>query len=55
MSINLFDLTGKQIYYQKITNSETQIELENLPKNVYLLQVADQNKTIKTFKIIKNN
>ena len=55
LSYQLFDLTGKQIYYQKITNSETQIELENLPKNVYLLQVADQNKTIKTFKIIKNN
>ena len=44
-----------QILNQKITSSETKIDLDNLSKNVYLLQVMNQIGTIKTFKIIKNN
>ena len=55
LNFQLFDLAGKQIINQKITSSETKIDLDNLSKNVYLLQVMNQIGTIKTFKIIKNN
>ncbi len=55
LNFQLFDLAGKQILNQKIITSETKIDLDNLSKNVYLLQVMNQSNTIKTFKIIKNN
>ncbi len=54
LNYQIFDLAGKQILNQKIINSETKIDLDNLSKNVYLLQVMNQSNTIKTFKIIKN-
>jgi hypothetical protein len=59
LSYQLFDITGKQIANEQVTNSETSISLENLNAAIYLLQVIDSNeaisnKTIKTFKIIKN-
>ncbi|WP_310556157.1 T9SS type A sorting domain-containing protein [Flavobacterium sp.] len=58
-SYQLFDMAGKQIFKEKIKNSETSISLENLNASIYFLQVIDTVKpiskqTIKTFKIIKN-
>jgi Secretion system C-terminal sorting domain len=50
----LSDVTGKQLQSRKITEGETQIQMENLPQAVYFLNVLENNKTIKTFKIIKN-
>jgi hypothetical protein len=50
----LYDINGKQIQNQKITTSETQISMEDLAKSIYLLNVLDNNKLLKTFKIIKN-
>ncbi len=55
LSYQLSDLNGKRIYNQKITDSETVINLENLPPAIYFLTVTTKNKAIKTFKIIKNN
>ena len=54
LQINLSDITGKLLQSQKISNQETQIQMESLPQAIYLLNVQDNNKTIKTFKIIKN-
>lgn len=54
LEYQLFDLSGKLITTQKISQSETQIQLENLPSAVYLLNVLDNYKVLKTFKIIKN-
>ncbi len=63
LSYQLFDTTGKQILRKQISNSETSISFENLNAAIYFLQViaspensaeAISNKTIKTFKIIKN-
>lgn len=51
----LFDLNGRLIQSQSITTSETQIAMEHLASAVYLLNVVEQNKVLKTFKIIKNN
>lgn len=50
----LTDITGKQLQTQKITAAETQIQMENLPQAVYFLNVLDGNKSLKSFKIIKN-
>lgn len=50
----LFDVTGKQLQSQKITNTETSIEMKNLPQAVYLLNVQNKNTIIKNFRIIKN-
>lgn len=51
----LFDLNGRLIQSQSITTSETPIAMEHLASAVYLLNVMEQNKILKTFKIIKNN
>lgn len=53
LNYQIIDLNGREIANQKITSSETSINLENLPNAIYLLQVNDNNKTLKTFKIIK--
>lgn len=50
---HLFDFTGKKLLSQKITQSETQISLKNFNTAIYLLQILEGGKTIKTFKIIK--
>jgi hypothetical protein len=50
----LFDGNGKQIQSQKITTSKTQISMESLAIAIYLLNVMEENRVLKTFKIIKN-
>jgi hypothetical protein len=50
----LIDITGKQLQSQKISEIETQIQMENLPQAVYFLNVLGNNKILKSFKIIKN-
>jgi hypothetical protein len=51
---NLYDIQGRSIANQKITQQGTNITMENLQSANYFLQVFDNNKTLKTFKIIKN-
>lgn len=53
LNYQLYDLNGRLISDKKITQTETQIQLENYPSAIYLLNVNQKNKTIKTFKIIK--
>lgn len=55
LSFQLFDINGKQILSQKISATETLIDLQNIAAAFYLLKIIDIDKTIKTFKIIKNN
>ncbi len=50
----LSDMNGKQAHAQKIQNNETKIQMENLPKGIYFLSIIENNKSLKTFKIIKN-
>jgi Secretion system C-terminal sorting domain len=54
ISYELFDLSGKQIVSQKITSTATQIQMEEVSSAIYFLKILDQNKVLKTFKIIKN-
>lgn len=55
LEYQLFDMNGKQITIQKITQEETQIQMEKLGSGIYFLKVSDNKKILKTFKIIKNN
>ena len=49
----LFDLNGRLIANEKITTESTTLSIEQYPSAVYLLKVVENNKEIKTFKIIK--
>lgn len=53
ISYQLFDLNGRSIQTNKIVEKETQISLDNLSNAIYLLTVSDNNKSLKTFRIIK--
>ncbi len=54
LSYQLYDVSGQIVKNKKITGNETLIQMSGLSKSVYILNVTDKNKVIKTFKIIKN-
>jgi hypothetical protein len=54
LNYTLVDITGKLIASEKITSSTEIIGMENLASACYLLRVTNNNKELKTFKIIKN-
>jgi hypothetical protein len=54
LSYQLFDFSGRLLADSKIENEETAIQMSRYPRANYLLSVIQDNKTIKTFKIIKN-
>ena len=49
----LYDITGKLLLVESITDRESEIKMEHLPSNCYFLSVLQDYKIIKTFKIIK--
>jgi hypothetical protein len=55
LSYALFDMQGRQVATNTITQNETQIQMKHLASAIYLLSVFDKNKLLKTFKIIKKN
>ncbi|WP_310559851.1 T9SS type A sorting domain-containing protein [Flavobacterium sp.] len=54
LNFQLHDFSGKLIESRKITSSSETIGMENLPAATYFLKVTNNNKELKTFKIIKN-
>jgi len=54
LSYKLYDLNGDLIQFGKIINKETAITLEKLPSAIYYLRIIDNQKELKSFKIIKN-
>ena len=54
LNYQLLDITGKQISSVKISKADTQITLEKYNASIYFLNIIKNDKTIKTFKIIKN-
>ena len=50
----LFNISGKLLETKKIENNETSIVMNDLAKATYFLKVIENNKEVKTFKIIKN-
>lgn len=53
LNFQLFDLNGRLIENRKITTNIETIPMEQLPTATYLLKVVNNNKELKTFKIIK--
>ena len=49
----LFDVNGKAIVSDAITESSTQVQLKYLAIGAYILKVSQKNKALKTFKILK--
>ena len=54
MEYVLFDLQGRELLRQKIKQATTQIQMQHLSASIYLLEIINENKLVKTFKIIKN-
>jgi hypothetical protein len=50
----LFDISGKLLESNTIVANSTTIKMEQLATGNYFLKVSQNNKEIKTFKIIKN-
>jgi Secretion system C-terminal sorting domain len=55
MEYNLTDITGKLITKGNINAKETVIDVAILAEACYFLNVISENKTIKTFKLLKHN
>jgi hypothetical protein len=54
LNFQLIDLQGKVIENKKVTAITSTINMEELPKAIYFLNVTKNNQLIKTFKVIKN-
>ena len=54
LNFQLFDMNGKIIESNKLESNETSIRMNNLIQATYFLKIIDNNKEVKTFKIIKN-
>lgn len=54
LTYSLYNMNGKLITIQKVASQETSISMIYLPHGVYLLNVTDNKKVIKSFKVIKN-
>ena len=50
----LYDINGSLLQDNKIVGDETNIVMSNYVSATYFLKVTDNNKLIKTFKIIKH-
>jgi len=53
LRFQLYDMRGKLLQSEKITNNQTSIIMINLLPSTYFLKVIQGNKEVKTFKIIK--
>ena len=54
LQFSLFDINGKLLNEEKISNQLTTLNFTSLPNSTYFVKVAANGKNIKTFKIIKN-
>ena len=53
LTYQLYDVNGKSISKEYLTDTQTTIDMLDYPESTYLLSVQENNMTIKTFKIIK--
>lgn len=54
LSYKLYNLLGVTLANGSITQINNRINVEDLPSATYILQITDENSTVKTFKITKN-
>lgn len=53
-SYRLYDIQARLLKQNTISDTETQVSLNNLSPSIYILAVYVDNKILKSFKIIKN-
>ena len=53
LSYHLFDMNGRLLKLGKITENQTNINMQGLVSATYFVKINQGNKTVKTFKIIK--
>ena len=53
LDYQIVDMTGKVVKTEKNITNETNINVSAFPSAIYFLKITNQNKEIKTFKIIK--
>lgn len=53
LAFQLFDVAGRLVQEQTISEVNTVIDMDRLPTATYYLNIIDNQKTIKTFKVIK--
>ena len=53
LNFQLYDMQGKLLQSEKITSPQTSIVMSNLVPATYFVKVIQDNKEVKTFKIIK--
>lgn len=54
LSFKLYDMNGKLLQKNLVGGNETQIYLGEFSPGAYILKIFENNKEIKTFRIIKN-
>jgi len=54
LSYQLYDISGKLLESNTVVANSTTINMEQLARATYFLKVSQNNKEVKTFKIIKN-
>jgi len=54
LSYKLLDINGILLQNKKVTGNETTIDMSSISSAIYFLIIADYNKELKSFKIIKN-
>ena len=54
LNYQLYDASSKIIESKKVFTIETSIYMENTARGIYFLKIIENNKVVKTFKIIKN-
>ena len=54
LSLQLFDVQGKLLYTQSITDEVTTIKMYEYNSGNYFLKIIQNNEKVKIFKIIKN-
>ena len=55
LHFQMYDMNGKLLQNEKLTGTETQINMNSLPPATYFINVVNQkNKKVQSFKIIKN-
>ncbi|MCK9450994.1 MAG: T9SS type A sorting domain-containing protein [Bacteroidales bacterium] len=53
LSFQLYDMQGKLLQSQLLTDSQTRLAMHNLEPAVYFIKVIERNKVVKTFKVVK--
>ena len=54
LSFQLFDMHGKLLKNNSLTNNSTKIKMEEFAEATYILKITDNNKIVKSYKIIKH-